>query len=91
MKKEYKDCTISNIVHYLEHHNKNLTKQQDWAIQDLWEKIESLQDLLEQAYAHATELSCTIDETDDDECEASSHCDKAIDCIDMAQKIIAEV
>ena len=44
MKKEYNDSTIVSILYYLLHHNKNLTKQQEWALDDMAEKIKSFQE-----------------------------------------------
>lgn len=53
MKIKYDDKSIKSILYYLKTHNKNLTKQQEWALDDLQDKIYQLCEALDGVIQHA--------------------------------------
>lgn len=89
MKKEYNDSTILSILYYLLHHNKNLTKQQEWALDDMAEKIKSLLGLLERARDEGSQAFNSLYDMDQDS-DAIHSASECVDHIYEAEKTIQE-
>lgn len=64
--------TINDVVYFLQHHNKNLTKQQEHALNELDEKLQEL-------HAKLSFLNGSLERCEKDTYEASCELDSALD------------